>query len=136
MKKGFFIAIFCAVAVIVIAVVGFTVSASRETALAPTARPTATPELRAVAPEKTDAEDEIDRLLREIEDFTAPPAQWFTPDPATVAHEYVLNTNTKIFHSPKCRYVAYIDAGNAETVWQSRDELIAAGYDPCGVCNP
>ena len=136
MKKSVFIAAFLAVVVLILCGVGYYVSDRSTTELSPTARPTAKPALRILEPEPTGAESETDRLLREIEDFTGPTPQWFTPDPRAVAAEYVLNKNTHVFHSPKCRYVSSIDAANAETVWQTRDELIAAGYEPCGVCNP
>lgn len=136
MNKKLFIALFCAVAVCVFAAVGFTMSASRTTELAPTALPTEIPELRVLEPEKSETQQEIDRLMREIETYTAPPAYYFTPDPATVAHEYVLNTNTKTFHLPSCRFVSSIDSENRETVWRTRGELLDAGFDPCGVCHP
>lgn len=50
--------------------------------------------------------------------------------------EYVLNTNTKKFHSPGCRYVKTIKPENSQTVNAARDELIGQGYDACKVCMP
>ena len=49
---------------------------------------------------------------------------------------YVLNTNTKKFHSPACKSVANIKAENYATFTGTRDDAIAAGYDPCGNCKP
>ncbi len=53
-----------------------------------------------------------------------------------VTHEYVLNTNTKKFHYPDCRYVKTIKPENSQTVNTSRDELIGQGYDACKGCMP
>lgn len=49
---------------------------------------------------------------------------------------YVLNTNTRKFHYPSCRSVPRIAPQNYSTSSNTRDELIAQGYDPCGICNP
>ena len=49
---------------------------------------------------------------------------------------YVLNTNTKKFHVPGCASVADIKAGNREDRTTTRENLISAGYKPCGRCNP
>ena len=49
---------------------------------------------------------------------------------------YVLNTNTKKFHKPKCSSVKKIRDENKKEVTWSRDEVIGAGYDPCGNCHP
>lgn len=50
--------------------------------------------------------------------------------------EYVLNTNTKKFHRPSCSSVAQMSPENKAAFSGSREELIAAGYDPCKRCNP
>lgn len=49
---------------------------------------------------------------------------------------YVLNTNTKKFHKPKCSSVKKIRDENKKEVTWSRDEVISAGYDSCGNCHP
>jgi len=49
---------------------------------------------------------------------------------------YVLNTSTKKFHRPDCRAVSAISAANRQTTDQDRAALIAAGYAPCGICEP
>lgn len=48
---------------------------------------------------------------------------------------YVLNTSTHKFHYPNCRSVPKIAPQNYATA-NSRDEIIAQGYSPCGNCNP
>lgn len=49
---------------------------------------------------------------------------------------YVLNTNTKKFHKPDCPSVKSTKEEN-KTEWTgTREELIAAGYEPCGRCKP
>ena len=50
--------------------------------------------------------------------------------------DYILNTSTKKFHSPDCRYVSSIKDENKEEYVGNRDDLIAQGYSPCGTCNP
>lgn len=49
---------------------------------------------------------------------------------------YVLNTNTKRFHSPACDSVDQMSEKNRQDVKATRDELLAQGYSPCGNCNP
>ncbi len=49
---------------------------------------------------------------------------------------YVLNTNTKKFHLPGCRYTSTIKANNREDFTGTRDELLNRGFEPCKVCNP
>lgn len=50
--------------------------------------------------------------------------------------EYILNTNTKVFHLPKCSYVESISDENKEVYTGTRDSVIDMGYEPCGHCNP
>lgn len=60
-----------------------------------------------------------------------------TTTTATVAKaDYVLNTNTKKFHIPSCHSVNKMNEENKKHVHESRDGVIAQGYDPCGNCNP
>lgn len=49
---------------------------------------------------------------------------------------YVLNTKTEKFHRPTCSSVEKIDKTNKAVSEKTRDELIAAGYSPCGSCKP
>ncbi|MBP3488392.1 MAG: MBL fold metallo-hydrolase [Roseburia sp.] len=50
--------------------------------------------------------------------------------------EYVMNRNTKKFHLPSCASAADIAPENKANFTGSREELIAAGYEPCKRCNP
>lgn len=49
---------------------------------------------------------------------------------------YVLNTNTHKFHDPDCSSVSQMKEKNKKIVTESRDQIIAGGYDPCGRCHP
>lgn len=64
------------------------------------------------------------------------PAQ--TPqEPASTppAAQYVGNAGTKKFHRPTCSSVDQIKEGNQVT-FDSREEAVSQGYDPCKRCNP
>ena len=50
--------------------------------------------------------------------------------------EYVLNTNSKKFPLPSCSSVDQMSPKNREDVEDTRENLIAKGYDPCKRCNP
>jgi len=52
------------------------------------------------------------------------------------SHTYVLNTSTKKFHYPGCNDVGKMNPENKEVVTADRNEIIRAGYSPCGHCNP
>lgn len=49
---------------------------------------------------------------------------------------YILNTNTKKFHRPTCSSVKQMKEYNKKSSSESRDAIIAAGYNPCKKCNP
>ncbi|MCM1542288.1 MAG: MBL fold metallo-hydrolase [Blautia sp.] len=59
-----------------------------------------------------------------------------TPALETDAITYVLNRNTHKFHEPDCKSVNDIRESNREDTTLSRDEILAAGYVPCKICNP
>lgn len=50
--------------------------------------------------------------------------------------EYVLNTNSKKFHVPTCSSVDQMSAKNRKDVEDTRENIVANGYDPCKRCNP
>ncbi|NLV47772.1 MAG: MBL fold metallo-hydrolase [Clostridiaceae bacterium] len=50
--------------------------------------------------------------------------------------KYILNTNTKKFHYPDCKSVKQMSEKNKLETTQSKSEIIAQGYSPCGNCNP
>lgn len=49
---------------------------------------------------------------------------------------YVLNTNTKKFHYEGCRSEKQIKEKNREDFYGNRDEVIARGFESCGICHP
>ncbi|RHV88742.1 hypothetical protein DXA97_06135 [Clostridium sp. OF09-36] len=59
-----------------------------------------------------------------------------TVETAKVTETYILNTNTKKFHRPSCSSVKQMKESNKKALSESRDAIIAAGYDPCKKCNP
>lgn len=52
------------------------------------------------------------------------------------ASSYVVNTSSKKFHTADCKNADKISDKNKKTVNESRDELIADGYEPSKCCNP
>lgn len=59
-----------------------------------------------------------------------------TPSAQPSEQTYILNTNTHKFHYPSCSSVRQMNEANKKEYTGSRDDLIAQGYDPCGICNP
>lgn len=52
------------------------------------------------------------------------------------AFTYILNTRSMKFHDPGCSGAADIQDANKQSYTGSRDDLIADGYTPCGICQP
>lgn len=50
-----------------------------------------------------------------------------------VADTYIGNKNSKKFHLPTC---SYLPNQSNQVTFNSREEALAAGYDPCGHCKP
>lgn len=50
--------------------------------------------------------------------------------------DYIINQNTKKFHLPGCSSAEDISQKNRTEFIGDRDELLAAGYEPCKRCNP
>lgn len=73
---------------------------------------------------------------------TEPPAPVPTEPPAPVAAEqnnlveYWINTDSGKFHYSNCRTIKNEDDPHWDKRWCDRQELIAEGYSPCGVCEP
>ena len=61
-----------------------------------------------------------------------------TPVSAAPAAEstYILNTGSKKFHLPTCSGVSGMSPANRQDYTGSRENLIEAGYAPCGQCKP
>lgn len=89
-----------------------------------------TGEFFALEEQITTADDAVRTVPAVIPEPTPEP----TPGPATIT--YVLNKNTHKFHYPDCPSVLDIKPKNREDVDWSRDEIIGAGYSPCGRCKP
>lgn len=49
---------------------------------------------------------------------------------------YIVNTHTRKFHLPDCPSAEKISVKNYAESNESRDQLIAEGYSPCGNCKP
>lgn len=49
--------------------------------------------------------------------------------------KYVLNTKSKVIHSPTCSSVASTSEKNKKFSNESLDTLISQGYTKCGICN-
>ncbi|WP_158094406.1 Ada metal-binding domain-containing protein [Collinsella sp. An7] len=49
---------------------------------------------------------------------------------------YILNTNTDVFHLPGCGSVNRMSEHNKQEFTGARKEVTAAGFRPCGNCNP
>lgn len=50
--------------------------------------------------------------------------------------DYVLNTRSMKFHLPDCSGAASMSENNKAYFHGTRDEVLAEGYTPCGICNP
>lgn len=55
---------------------------------------------------------------------------------ASTEQSYVLNTNSKKFHTPGCSAVSRMKEANKKAYSGTRDALVAQGYTPCGICKP
>lgn len=51
-------------------------------------------------------------------------------------YNYVVNTNTKKFHSPSCSSITEMNESNKLYYMGSREDAIAEGYSPCQRCKP
>ncbi len=57
-------------------------------------------------------------------------------DGNTAAETYIVNTNTGKFHRETCSSVSRIKEENRMDVSETREALLAEGYEPCGNCKP
>ena len=53
-----------------------------------------------------------------------------------ITRSYVLNKRSKKFHHPDCSGIRDMSPKNREDYTGTRDEVIAMGYSPCGICKP
>ena len=55
---------------------------------------------------------------------------------ASEQQDYILNVKNKKFHKPDCSAASDISSTNKQDFTGTRDQLIARGYSPCGICKP
>ena len=55
---------------------------------------------------------------------------------ASEQQDYILNVKNKKFHKPDCSATNNISSANKQDFTGTRDQLIAKGYSPCGICKP
>ena len=55
---------------------------------------------------------------------------------ASEQQDYILNVKNKKFHKPDCSAASDISRANKQDFTGTRDQLIARGYSPCGICKP
>lgn len=71
------------------------------------------------------------------EENTAPAWETVSPGSVTPAEStYVLNTSSKKFHRPTCSGISGMSPSNRQDYTGNREDLIDAGYSPCGQCKP
>ena len=75
-------------------------------------------------------------LIYDVVDATPAGARIGNYEPENKEHEYILNTESKVFHLPGCSAADRIDVANRETVTTSRNSVLSMGYEPCGICTP
>lgn len=55
---------------------------------------------------------------------------------ASEQQDYILNVKNKKFHKPDCSAGPDISSANKQNFTGTRDQLVARGYSPCGICKP
>ncbi len=55
---------------------------------------------------------------------------------ASEQQDYILNVKNKKFHKPDCSAGPDISSANKQNFTGTREQLIARGYSPCGICKP
>ena len=73
-------------------------------------------------------------MLRKIALATLAAVTLSAATPA-LAMDYLANTKSGKFHYATCRTIKYPDAPHF-VPYGSREEAVADGYAPCGVCRP
>ena len=63
-------------------------------------------------------------------------AQTAPPEISPEAPLFILNLHTRIIHRPDCASVDRIAEWNRAETRESREDLIAQGFEPCGGCKP
>lgn len=55
---------------------------------------------------------------------------------ASEQQDCILNVKNKKFHKPDCSATSDISSANKQDFTGTRNQLIARGYSPCGICKP
>ena len=76
-----------------------------------------------------------DDVSVENEDTVAPIEENVSSDDASATTEYWASAKTDKFHLPTCEWAEKISDDN-KIVYDNREDAIADGKEPCGVCNP
>ena len=69
---------------------------------------------------------------------TSPSTSWLTGNQSVTDEEgdYILNTNSKVFHKPSCASVANMSDKNKKVYSGKKAALLQDGYKACGSCKP
>lgn len=59
-----------------------------------------------------------------------------TEESSAALEGYIINTSSKVFHTPNCSAAAGMSAENKEFTTRTAEELLADEYTPCGRCHP
>ncbi len=81
----------------------------------------------------SDGSSKLSSTTATVPETTKKPAQ---TESVQTQEDYILNTNTKKFHNPGCRWVKQMKDSNKEEFSGSRADVINKGYSACGTCNP
>lgn len=76
----------------------------------------------------TDKEDENYKAINEIEETSTSINK--------ISHEYILNTNSKVFHYTTCSSVKQMADKNKKSFSGTREDILNMGYKACGRCKP
>ena len=96
------------------------------------------PQESSVAPEVKPTETETQQAPRTTPVEPSTPTQPTVEDQTDVEKPaewtFILNTNSKKFHKYECSGVKRMSAANKEYTTKTEEELVAEGYDRCGIC--
>ncbi|MCM1087665.1 MAG: MBL fold metallo-hydrolase [Muribaculaceae bacterium] len=91
--------------------------------------------VQSVQPQKDQNQETAQPQKNQNQETLQPTEETVQPagNTATTELTYVLNTKTKKFHRPSC---SYLPTANRKDSSESRDSIVAQGYEPCKKCNP
>lgn len=83
--------------------------------------------------EESDPETEKETVLSEFSDGEM---QEQEEEQGYYQETYIINTNSRVFHKPKCSSVKRMKEKNKMECTGTREEILDQGYSPCKNCNP